>query len=100
MRGMVTGELQFPLVEFFGGRSVVLAPPGEASGSRVATLPSAFCPVSLLLLLLSLAFPWTAGFGSPTARAALQHVPMIQPIQHGGFGTAVEASARKSAAGR
>ena len=77
---------------------VVLAPPGEASGSRVATLPSAFCPVSLLLL--SLAFPWTAGFGSPTARAALQHVPVIQPIQHGGFGTAVEASARKSAAGR
>jgi hypothetical protein len=44
----------------------------------------------LLLLQLSLAFSRDAGFGSPTARAALEHVPMVQePIQHGGNSGAI-----------
>jgi hypothetical protein len=52
--------------------------------------PGVFCPASLLLLLLSLAFSRTAGFGSPTARAALEHVPMVQQaIEHGGDSGAV-----------
>jgi hypothetical protein len=37
-----------------------------------------------LLLQLSLAFSRAAGLGSPTALAALEHVPVVQkPIQHG-----------------
>jgi hypothetical protein len=74
------------------------APLGEASGSRVATPPGVLCPASLsllslpllLLLQLSLAFSRDAGFGSPTARAALEHVPMVQePVQHGGNSGAI-----------
>jgi hypothetical protein len=66
----------------------------EASGSRVAPPPGVLCPASLSLLslslLLSLAFPRTAGSGSPAARSALEHVSVVQqPIQHGGYGGAV-----------
>jgi hypothetical protein len=43
-----------------------------------------------LSLLLSLAVYRAAGPGSPTARPALEHVPMMQhPVQHGGDGGAV-----------
>jgi hypothetical protein len=46
--------------------------------------PGVLFPASLLLLLLSLAFSRSAGFGSPTARAALEHVPVVQQaIEHG-----------------
>src|SRR5450631_4323229 len=74
------------------------APSWEASGSRVATPPGVLCPASLsllflpllLLLHLSLAFSRAAGFSSPTARAALEHVSVMQQaIQHGGDSGAV-----------
>ena len=79
---------------FFCHDSYGEAPAGEASGSRVATPPGVLCPASLsplfLPLHLSLAFPLTAGFGSPTARAAFEHVSVMQqPIKHGGDGGAV-----------
>ena len=69
---------------------------GRPLDPRVATPPGVLCPASLsllsllLLLLLSLAFSGAAGFGSPAARAALEHVSVVQqPIQHGGDGGAV-----------
>ena len=65
---------------------------------RVAMPPGVLCPASFsllvlplpLLLLLSLGISRGAGPGSPAARAALEHVPMVQqPVQHGGDGGAV-----------
>jgi hypothetical protein len=41
----------------------------------------------LQLMALSLAFSLTADSGSPAARAAFEHVPVVQKaIQHGGDG--------------
>src|ERR1035438_3034788 len=58
--------------------------------------PGCFCPASIshlhlpLLLLLSFAFLRTAAFCPPTARAALEHVSVMQQaVQHGGDGGAV-----------
>ena len=83
-------------VRVFASIPMVRLPSGEASGSRVATPPGVLCPASLsllsllLLLLLSLAFSGTADFGSPAARATLEHMPMVQqPVQHGGDGGAI-----------
>ena len=46
--------------------------------------------LSLWLLLLSLCISRTAGFGAPTARAALENVTVMQQaIQHGGDSGAV-----------
>src|SRR5271155_5524909 len=51
---------------------------------------AAFCPASFLPLLFSLAFSWTAGFGSPAARAALEQMSVVQKsIEHGGDGGAI-----------
>jgi hypothetical protein len=71
---------------------------GRALGSRVATPPGVLCPASLSLLFLllllsldlSLAFSRASGLGSPAARAAFEHVPVVQKtIQHGGDGGAI-----------
>ena len=55
--------------------------------------PGVLCPASLLLLFLScfvIGFLPAAGFGSPAARAALEHVSVMQQaIEHGGDGGAV-----------
>jgi hypothetical protein len=56
--------------------------------------PGVLCLASLshlpLLSLLSLHISRTAGFGSPTARAALENVSVMQQaIQHGGDSSAV-----------
>jgi hypothetical protein len=57
----------------------------EASGSRVATPPGVLCPASLSLWLLSLRISRAADFGAPTARPALENVPVMQQaVQHGG----------------
>src|SRR5258708_25229706 len=68
----------------------VRLPAWEASGSRVATPPGVLCPASFSLWLLSLRISRTAGFGAPTARAALENVSVVQQaIQHGGGSSAV-----------
>jgi hypothetical protein len=58
--------------------------------------------LSLLLpLLLPLAFCRIAGFGSPTAWAALEHMSVVQqPIEHGGDGGAIANSLPQSSTGR
>jgi len=62
------------------------------SRSEFAASPGVLCPASFLLWFLSLRISWTAGFGAPTARAALENVSMMQQaIQHGGEHTFAEA---------
>jgi hypothetical protein len=52
--------------------------------------PGVLCPASFSSLLLSLRISRTAGFGTPTARAALENVSVMQQaIQHGGDSGAV-----------
>jgi hypothetical protein len=72
----------FPRVRFRRGR---------ASGSEIVTSPGRlFARHPSLPVVLSLSLPWTVGFGSPAARAALEYVSVVQKsIQHGGDGGAI-----------
>ncbi len=54
----------------------------EASGPEFATLPGVLCPASLLLS--SLRVTSAAEFGTPAARATLEHMAVMQQaVEHG-----------------
>jgi hypothetical protein len=62
----------------------------EGPGSEIAKSPGVLGPASILLLLFSLRVTCSAGFGAPAARAALEHMTVMQQtVEHGGHSGAV-----------